>query len=68
LSLPALILEKSPPFLQRQGLGAARRVDAYNAQTVASLRSGDRSLSTQHKRQLLATSLEEGRHEFEESR
>jgi hypothetical protein len=68
LSLLALILEKSPPFLERQSLGAARRVDAYNAQPGASLRPGDPSLSTQHKRQLLATSLEEGRHEFEESR
>jgi hypothetical protein len=66
--LLALILEKSPPFLQRQGLGTPGRIDAYNAQPGTSLRGAGSPPPAQDKRELLATSLEEGCHEFEESR
>jgi hypothetical protein len=66
LSLAALILEKSPPFLERQRLGTTRRVNAYNAQPATSLHAGAPSPSSQHKSELFATSLEEGCNEFEE--
>jgi hypothetical protein len=68
LSIGARILEKSPPFLERQGLGPTRRVDAYNGQPGASLRPPDAEFSTEHEWELFATGLEERCDKVEEGR
>ena len=61
-----LTFEELPPFLQRQGLGPPRGVDAYNAEPGASLRPGQPAATPERERQLLATGLEEGCDEIEE--
>src|SRR5919201_5074047 len=58
---------KSPPLVERERFSATHWIDAYNAQTPPSLRPIDAQGASQHERQLLATGLEEGCDEPEET-